>query len=130
MSEESPTHEATHTETPDFERREHKDGIVEIYTNFIDLCWGPHDLRLCLARSFPTGGVYTSSETVRIVVEQTAAVTMAWREAKLLRDMLSDAVERYELANGELKWPDLPTKNVKEFRQQQLMASAPQGKVN
>jgi hypothetical protein len=54
---------------------------------------------------------------------------MAWNEAKLLRDILIDAIERYELANGELQWPKQATQNVKEFRQQ-LLASAPGGKVN
>jgi len=28
---------------------------------------------------------------------------MAWPEAKVLRNMLTDAVERYEKANGEIK---------------------------
>lgn len=130
MSDESPTHETTHAETPDFELRDHKDGVVEIYTNFIDICWGAHDVRLRLARSVPIDGGYSSSKPLRVVVEQTAAVTMAWGEVKLLRDMLSDAVERYELANGELKWPNLPTQNVREFRQRQLPAAAPGGKVN
>jgi hypothetical protein len=130
MPEESPTHEATHTEEPAFELREHKDGIVEIYANFIDICWGCHDVRLRLGRSIPIDGGYSSSKPLRIVVEQTTAVTMAWCEAKLLRDMLTDAVERYELANGELKWPNLATQNVRESRQAQLLASAPQGKAN
>ena len=117
-------------ETTAFELREHKDGVCEIYTNFIDICWGSHDVRLRLARIVPTDGGYGSPQPLRIVVEQTAAVTMAWGEAKLLRDMLVDAVERYELANGELKWPKLATRNLREFRQQQLLASAPGGKVN
>lgn len=130
MSDQSHANETTHAETPDFEQREHRDGVVEIYTNFIDICWGSLDVRLRLARTLPTDGGYSSSKPLRIVVEQTAAVTMAWGEAELLRDILIDAVERYELANGELKWPNLPTLNVRERRQQQLMASAPLGKAN
>jgi hypothetical protein len=59
-----------------------------------------------------------------------AQVQPPWGEAKLLRDILIDAVERYELTNGELKWPKLAAQNVKEFRQQQLLASAPAAKVN
>jgi|HubBroStandDraft_6_1064221.scaffolds.fasta_scaffold819618_2 hypothetical protein len=42
-----------------------------------------------------------------LVAEELAAVTMAWGQAKLLRDALIDAIERYEIANGELKWPAL-----------------------
>ena len=44
--------------------------------------------------------------------------------------LLADAVERYELANGELQWPKLAGPNLKEFRAPQLVASAPGGKVN
>lgn len=117
-------------ETPAFEVREHKDGICEIYANYLDICWGTHDVRLRLGRLVPTDGWYGSAKPLRIVVEQTAAVTMAWNEAKLLRDVLIDAIERYELANGELQWPKLATQNVKEFQQQQLLASAPGGKAN
>ncbi len=134
------------------ELREHKDGVCEIYANFIDICWGLHDVRLRLARVIPTDGGYGSSQPLRVAVEQNAALTMPWGEAKLLRDILIDAVERYELTNwgeakllrdilidaveryeltnGELKWPKLATQNVKEFRQQQLLASAPVVKVN
>jgi hypothetical protein len=117
-------------ETNAFELREQKDGIDEIYANYIDICWGCHDVRLRLGRIVPTDGGYGSSKPLRIVVEQTAAVTMAWNEAKLLRDILIDAIERYELANGELQWPKLAGQNLKEFRAQQLLASAPGGKVN
>jgi hypothetical protein len=112
------------------ELREHKDGVCEIYANFIDICWGLHDVRLRLARVVPTDGSYGSSQPLRVAVEQNAALTMPWGQAKLLRDILIDAVERYELVNGELKWPELAAQNVKEFRQQQLLASAPEGKVN
>jgi hypothetical protein len=115
---------------PALELREHKDGVCEIYANFIDICWGLHDVRLRLARVVPTDGGYGSSQPLRVAVEQNAALTMPWGEAKLLRDILIDAVERYELTNGELKWPKLAAQNVKEFRQQQLLASAPEGKVN
>lgn len=117
-------------ETPAFELREHKAGIYEIYTNSIDICWGCHDVRLRLGRLVPADGGYGSAKPLRIIVEQTAAVTMAWNEAKLLRDMLIDAIERYELANGELQWPKLAAQNVREFRQQQALASEPGGKVN
>ena len=122
--EQSPANEAA------LELREHKDGVCEIYANFIDICWGLHDVRLRLARVVPTDGGYGSSQPLRVAVQQNAALTMPWGEAKLLRDILIDAVERYELTNGELKWPKLATQNVKEFRQQQLLASAPVVKVN
>src|SRR5260370_27391478 len=112
------------------ELREHKDGVCEIYANFIDICWGLHDVRLRLARVVPTDGGYGSSQPLRVAVEPNAALTMPWGEAKLLRDILIDAVERYELVNRELTWPKLATHNVKDVRQQQLIASAPEVKAN
>lgn len=130
MSDQSPTTDATQAEPSVIERREHKDGVVEIYTNFIDICWGLHDIRLRFARVLPVNSEYSSSDPLRFVVEQNAAVVMAWGQAKLLRDILTDAIERYELANGELKWPKLAGQNLKESREQQLMGSAPQGRTN
>ncbi len=130
MSDQSHTTDAPKAEPSVIERREHKDGVVEIYTNFIDIIWGFHDIRLRLARYLPLNSDYSSACPLRYVVEQNAAVLMGWAEAKLLRDILTDAIERYELANGELQWPKLPGQNLKESREQQLMASTPQGKAN
>ena len=33
---------------------------------------------------------------------------------------LIDAIERYEIANGELKWPALGAQNLKEARAEQI----------
>ena len=57
---------------------------------------------------------------------------MAWDQAKLLRDALIDAIERYEIANGELKWPALAAQNLKEAIAEQILKNAPEriGKVN
>jgi hypothetical protein len=63
-------------------------------------------------------------------VEVRAAVNMAWPQAKFLRDMLTDAIERYEIANGELKWPELATQNLQEAREErgkQLLTSVSSG---
>jgi hypothetical protein len=63
-------------------------------------------------------------------VEVRAAVNMAWAQAKFLRDMLTDAIERYEIANGELKWPEPATQNAAEAREErgkQLLTSVSQG---
>jgi hypothetical protein len=104
--------------------RDHKDGVCEIYTNFTDLCWGPNDVYLRLCHVVPAT---TQAFPVRVVVEVRAAVDMAWAQAKFLRDMLTDAIERYEIANGELKWPQLETQNAQEARGKQLLMSVPQG---
>jgi hypothetical protein len=121
MSEQLPTNDASAIEF-----REHKDGVCEIYTNFVDIGWRPADVYLRLCHLVPA----TQVAPVRFVVEVRAAVNMAWAEAKLLRDMLTDAVERYEIANGEIKWPQLAAQNAHEAREErdkQLLTSVPQG---
>lgn len=98
----------------------------EIYTNFVDIGWGPADVYLRLCHLV----LATQAAPVRFVVEVRASVNMAWAEAKLLRDMLTDAIERYEMANGELKWPQLATQNMQEAREErgkQVLMSAPLG---
>ena len=60
-----------------------------------------------LAQLDPLNSGHSPTDPLRFVAEELAAVTMAWGQAKLLRDALIDAIERYEIANGELKWPAL-----------------------
>ena len=122
-------------QTNAIETREHKDGVREIYTNFIDISWGLHDLRLRLSCVVPIVSAYIKSRPVRFVVEEHTAVTMAWAQAKLLRDSLTDAIERYEVANGEIRWPKLAAQNAQEDRDtranQILTALVPEsGKTN
>jgi hypothetical protein len=108
------------------EFREHKDGVCEIYSNFVDLGWGPNDVYLRLCHLVPS----VQAAPDRFVVEVRAGVNMAWPQAKFLRDILTDAIERYEVANGELKWPQLAAQNLKEAREErgkQLLMSAPLG---
>ncbi|MGC1647237.1 MAG: DUF3467 domain-containing protein [Candidatus Sulfotelmatobacter sp.] len=112
MADEQPkTSEANVIET-----RESKDGIREIYTNFVEIAWGLHDVRLRISRVLPVGNGYNQATPLRSVVEEHTAVTMAWAQAKLLRDALTDAIERYELVNGEIKWPKLAAQNAQEDR--------------
>jgi len=82
-------------------------GIHRIYTNFVQLTWTVFDLQIRLAQIIPTSKGPAHPATV--VAEENAAVTMAWGEAKLLRDMLVDAVARYEKENGELRPLKLPS---------------------
>jgi hypothetical protein len=121
MPEQSPQNDAT-----TIEFREHKDGVCEIYANFVDLGWGRNDVYLRLCHLV----LATQAPPDRFVVEVRAAVNMAWPQAKFLRDMLTDAIERYEIANGELKWPELATQNLQEAREErgkQLLTSVSSG---
>jgi len=76
--------------------------------------------RLRLAQLDPLNSGHSPTDPLRFVAEELAAVTMAWGQAKLLRDALIDAIERYEIANGELKWPALGAQNLKEARAEQI----------
>ena len=76
--------------------------------------------RLRLAQLVPLNSGHSPIDPLRFVAEELAAVTMAWGQAKLLRDALIDAIERYEIADGELKWPALGAQNLKEARAEQI----------
>jgi Protein of unknown function (DUF3467) len=78
------------------------DGIREVYTNFIYANWGPFDVRLRFGQLVP------GPQASPWVIEERAAVTMAWPHAKILRDLLIDLVKRYEDTNGEIKPLALP----------------------
>lgn len=86
----------------------HPEGICEIYTNFIQITWTLFDVRIRLAQVVPTAMKFAEDDPKGFVAEENAAVTMAWAEAKILRDMLVDAVQRYEKTNGEIKPLKLP----------------------
>jgi hypothetical protein len=90
------------------EFRKHEDGIFEVYTNFVNVTWTLFDVRLRLAQVVPTA-TKVGDNSAGFVAEERAAVTMAWPEAKVLRDMLANAVKRYEETNGEIKPLKLPT---------------------
>ena len=75
MPQQSPTNEDSAVEF-----RDHKDGVCEVYSNFVDIGWGRNDvyLRLCHL------ALDTQAPPDRFVVEARAAVNMAWARAKIL----------------------------------------------
>lgn len=77
MPEQSPANDANAIEF-----RDHKDGVCEIYSNFVDIGWGANDVYLRLSHLVPTA---TQARPDRFVVEVRAAVNMAWAQAKLLQ---------------------------------------------
>jgi hypothetical protein len=78
--------------------------VPEVYGNFFNASWTLFDVRFLIGQLVPTG----VDQTSQFVVEQRAAVTIAWAEAKVLRDILNDLVAKYEHANGEIKQLYLP----------------------
>lgn len=78
-------------------------GVAEIYVNNVHVTWSLDDVRVRLAqlvtspKSPNPGPVYLGAN------EERAAVTFSWRNAKLLRNQLSQIIQLYEEANGEIK---------------------------
>ena len=71
----------------------------EIYSNYVHTSWTLFDVRFTLGQLVPA----SPGETKDFVVEQQAAVTIAWAQAKYLRDVLIPLIESYEKTNGEIK---------------------------
>jgi len=86
-------------------------GFHEIYTNFVHSNWSLYDVRVRLGQLVPDPKS-SDPATSKWVVEERAAVTFAWPQAKILRDLLIELVAKYEEANGEIqpiKMPLAPT---------------------
>jgi hypothetical protein len=77
----------------------------EIYSNYMNASWTLFDGRIALGQIVPLD----SGGSPEFVVEERAAVIIAWPEAKVIRDALIDLVARYEKANGEIKPLNLPS---------------------
>lgn len=76
------------------------EGIFQVYSNYIDAAWTLFDVTIRFAQIVPlppsgSGPSFEAEENVR--------VTIAWPEAKILANMLTDLVKRFEETNGEIK---------------------------
>ncbi len=78
-----------------------KSDAPDVYSNFVFLNWSMTDVRIRFGQLLP-------SDDGGPVSEDRAAVTVSWSTAKLLCDLLADAVRRFEQANGEIKPLKLP----------------------
>jgi len=98
----------TQLEKVKFEWIEGKEATPELYTNYIHTSWTLYDVSLLLGQLVPAGKEL--NEGFR--VEKRGVVTMAWPQAKALRDTLTAVVASYEKENGEInpiKLPPVPT---------------------
>jgi hypothetical protein len=93
-----------HAEVVKFQWSKPKEAAPEIYGNYVHVSWTLFDVRFLIGQLIPTGVDLSSG----FVAEERAAVTVAWPEAKVLRDMLTEIVDRYEKINGEIKQLKLP----------------------
>jgi hypothetical protein len=78
------------------------DGIIEIYANMMHATWTLDDLRIRIGQVIDSPETPNPGKEFKGVVQETAAVTFGWRNAKLLRDQLSEVIELYEKVNGEI----------------------------
>lgn len=90
--------------TPIFKWIESKEIPPEIYANYVHVSWTLFDVRFQLGQLIPVGEDLQDG----FRVEKRGAVSIAWPEAKALRDMLADVVAKFENVNGEIKPLKLP----------------------
>jgi hypothetical protein len=72
------------------------EGVPEYYANMVNILWSLDDVR------FKVGQLVDGSEPKLVVALASAAVTLSWRNAKLLRDDLIELINSYEKVNGEI----------------------------
>lgn len=76
-------------------------GVAEYYINTSVVMWSLDDVRFRLGQLVNSED-NSSNEDFKAVAQERAAVTMSWRNAKLLRNQLMQLIELYEDANGEI----------------------------
>ncbi len=76
-------------------------GIYQVYANHVIVSYTGHDVLVNFSqlRRLPE---IKASDMPTSRVEQRAAVTMAWSEAKALRDLLTGVIQLFESANGQV----------------------------
>lgn len=92
---------------PSFPWIESEEGVFEEYSNFLHMNWTLFDVRIRFGQIVPNP--QHPPERAGFAVSERAAITMPWGQAKALRDMLEELVNKYESVNGEIKVPNLPT---------------------
>jgi len=76
------------------------EGIFQIYSNYVDAAWTLFDVTIRFAQIVP---LPPSGPEPHFEAEENARVTLAWPEAKILANMMTDLVKRFEETNGEIK---------------------------
>ncbi|MGD0974820.1 MAG: DUF3467 domain-containing protein [Candidatus Korobacteraceae bacterium] len=77
-------------------------GFPSVYSNNVAIGSTAFDVRIIFGEVLDTHGG-------ELVIEQRVQVTMAWLEAKLLKDILTQRIDGYEKANGPIKLPGVST---------------------
>ena len=82
---------------------ESPDGIFEMYVNMAHVTWSVDDVRIRLAQMVASPDSRNPGPSYVAVVEERAAITLTWHNAKIFRDQLIGAIDNYEKTNGEIK---------------------------
>lgn len=90
----------------EFEWLRSKDGVVEVYGDYIHLNWTSLNVRIRVTQLIADPRVNPSS--AKWVVEERAVCTLPWFTAKILQNLLTGLVTKYEQINGEIKLPQMP----------------------
>jgi hypothetical protein len=88
---------------------EPEDGVFEAYANMANLTWTLDDIsiRFSVLTREPDDEDPTWKAQRNIILEK-AAITLPWRQAKLLALLLAGVIQNYETINGSLTAPKLP----------------------
>ena len=77
-------------------------GIAEIYANSIHITWSLDDIRIRLGQIVDNPETPNPGKDFRGAIEERAAITFTWRNAKLAILDLARAIQNYEKVNGEI----------------------------
>ena len=79
------------------------EGVFACYSNFFNVAWTAHDLRLQFCELTDASEKSPSPFTPRL--EREAVITVSWMQVKQIARVLSDVVAAYEAKNGPLPIP-------------------------
>jgi hypothetical protein len=105
MSDEKEPEKVKGTDTSAIPWIQPEDGICEVYANVVHVNWSAYDVRIRLGRLVTV----ESATGAKWAVNEEAGVSMAYGQAKYLRNLLHGIIKDYEAKNGEINmnpiWP-------------------------
>jgi hypothetical protein len=82
-------------------------GIFHTYANHVLANWTPYDVRIRFGEGYRLPEL-TPEQRPTMRIEERVSVTLSWTEAKVLRDILTDVIEKFEKLNGKITTPKIP----------------------
>ena len=83
-----------------------ENGVYSGYSDYLYMNWTSLVIRIRFGQIVPDP--QDPPEKSRFAIEEHSTITMPWYQAKVLRDLLINSIQRYEKVNGEIKLPVLP----------------------